>query len=63
MRVGDVGFVAPFRYTILVYAMILGAVFFGEIPDPLTFVGAAVVVGAGVYAFRRELRLMRAKGR
>lgn len=60
MRSGDIGFVAPFRYTILVYALILGAVFFGEIPEPLTLAGAAVVVGAGVYAFHRERRLMRA---
>ena len=54
MRVGDMGFVSPFRYTILLWALILGAVFFGEIPDALTLTGAAIVAGTGLYTFYRE---------
>ncbi|SET81072.1 DMT family transporter [Oceanicella actignis] len=54
MRVGDVAAVAPFRYVILVFAMILGAVFYGERPDAPMLLGAAIVIGAGLYTLRRE---------
>ena len=54
MRVGDMGFVSPFRYTILIWALILGAVVFGEVPDALALIGAAIVVSTGLYTFYRE---------
>ncbi|MGB0410398.1 MAG: DMT family transporter [Pikeienuella sp.] len=54
MRVGDMAFVSPFRYTILIWALILGAVVFGEVPGPLTLLGAAIVAGTGLYTFYRE---------
>lgn len=57
MRVGEMSFIAPFRYTILVWALLLGIFVFGEIPDTLAFVGAAIVVSAGLYTFFRERRL------
>ncbi|OYU62601.1 MAG: EamA family transporter [Bradyrhizobium sp. PARBB1] len=50
MRTGDVSAVTPFRYTRLVFAMILGTLVFGEHPDGLTLIGSALVVGAGIYA-------------
>jgi drug/metabolite transporter (DMT)-like permease len=50
MRTGAVGAVTPFRYTRLVFAMILGVAIFGERPDTLTIVGSVVVVAAGLYA-------------
>ena len=50
MRTGDVSAVTPFRYTRLVFAMILGVLVFGERPDALTLLGSALVVGAGIYA-------------
>jgi drug/metabolite transporter (DMT)-like permease len=56
MRVGEIGFVSPFRYTILIWAMILGFVVFGDVPDALTLTGSAVVVLTGLYAFHRERR-------
>jgi S-adenosylmethionine uptake transporter len=56
MRVGEIGFVSPFRYTVLIWALLLGAVVFGEIPDALTFVGSVLVVGTGLYTFHRERR-------
>jgi drug/metabolite transporter (DMT)-like permease len=49
MRTGEVSTVTPFRYTRLVFALILGAVVFGERPDALTLIGAAVIVGAGIW--------------
>ncbi|MBM7068491.1 DMT family transporter [Actibacterium sp. 188UL27-1] len=59
MRVGDIGFVAPFRYTGLVWALGLGLVVFGDWPDPLTLIGASIVVGTGLFAFFRERTLAR----
>jgi drug/metabolite transporter (DMT)-like permease len=63
MRVGDIGFVAPFRYSVLLFSIAGGMVAFGEIPDWATLAGAAIVVAAGVYTFHRErLRLRQAIG-
>lgn len=59
MRVGEVSFVAPFRYTGLVWALILGFVIFGEWPEPLTLLGAAIIVATGVFSLLREARLKR----
>jgi len=56
MRVGDIGFVSPFRYTVLIWALLLGVVVFGEVPDALTLVGSALVVATGLYTFHRERR-------
>lgn len=59
MRVGEVSFIAPFRYTILIWAIIIGIIVFGDIPDALTLFGCAIVVVAGVYSFYRERYLSR----
>ena len=63
MRVGDIGFISPFRYTILIWAMILGFIVFGDVPDTLTLVGSVIVVLTGIYAFQRERRLALAEAR
>lgn len=62
MRVGEVAIVAPFRYTALIWALLLGAVVFGEWPSGLTLLGAAVVVATGIYTFHRERRLAQHPG-
>lgn len=54
MRVGDLGFVAPFRYTSLLWALVLGWLFFGTFPDQNTMIGAALVVGSGIFTLWRE---------
>jgi len=54
MRVGDVAAVAPFRYTSLLWALVLGFLVFGEWPDTVTLVGAGIVVATGIYTFYRE---------
>jgi len=59
MRVGEVSFIAPFRYTVLIWAIIIGIVVFGDIPDALTLFGCTVVVIAGVYSFYRERAALR----
>ena len=54
VRIGDISFTAPFRYTVLVFAIVLQIVIFGEVPDALTFIGSAIVGAAGLYALARE---------
>lgn len=54
MRTGDIGFVSPFRYTILLWSIVLGVIVFGDIPDAWTIVGSTVVVVTGTYTFYRE---------
>lgn len=60
MRVGEISFVAPFRYTSLLVAIVLGVLVFGEWPDIWTWAGSGLVVGAGLYTILREHRLRRA---
>jgi drug/metabolite transporter (DMT)-like permease len=57
MRVGDIGFVAPFRYVSLLVALVLGWAAFGTIPDPLTMVGAGLVVASGLFTLWRERKV------
>ncbi|WP_342751835.1 DMT family transporter [Aliiruegeria haliotis] len=57
MRVGEIAFTAPFRYTSLLWALVLGLVVFGDWPDPITMIGAAIVVGTGLFSFHRERKL------
>ncbi|MEW9922256.1 DMT family transporter [Marimonas sp. MJW-29] len=57
MRVGDVSFNAPFRYTGLIWALIIGWLVFGEWPGLLTQIGAVIVVTTGVFTFYRERKL------
>ncbi len=59
-RTGEVSVVAPFRYSRLVFSMGIGMVFLGERPDLLTLIGAAIIVGSGLYAFARERARKRA---
>jgi drug/metabolite transporter (DMT)-like permease len=54
MRLGEVSVVAPFRYVRLVFAVILAMIFFAERPEASTYIGAAIVVGSGLYTFARE---------
>lgn len=59
MRVGDVAIVAPFRYSSLIWAILIGWLAFGEIPKGLTLLGAGIVVATGLYTYLREHRLQR----
>lgn len=57
MRVGEIGFVAPFRYSGLVIALVAGVLVFGHWPDTLTLMGSVIVVGTGVFTLWRERRV------
>ena len=54
MQFGDISFVSPFRFTLMIWAVIFGYIFFGEIPDFLTIVGLVVVILAGAFTYYRE---------
>lgn len=58
-RIGEVAVTTPFRYTRLIFAMVLGLLFFGERPDTTTLIGAAIVIASGLYTLWREARLAR----
>lgn len=59
-RIGEMSVVAPFRYSRLVFALIIGVVAFDERPDALTLIGAAIIVASGIYTLWREQRLRHA---
>lgn len=59
MRVGEISYVAPFRYSSLIVAILAGLLIFGEWPDLWTWAGSALVVGAGAYTIWREAQLGR----
>jgi drug/metabolite transporter (DMT)-like permease len=61
MRVGDIGFVAPFRYTSLIWAIGLGFFVFGTLPDALTLLGAGIVIATGIFTLYRERKLALAR--
>lgn len=57
MRVGEISFIAPFRYTGLVWALVLGWLVFGDWPTNLTLLGAGIVVATGLFTLYRERRV------
>jgi len=57
MRVGDVAFISPFRYTGLLWALLLGWLVFGDWPDTLTLLGAVIVVATGLFTLYRERKI------
>ena len=59
----DVSAVSPFRYTLLIWAGLAGYFLFGEVPDTWAAIGAALIVGSGVYALHREAARARAARR
>lgn len=61
MRLGEVSSVAPFRYSRLVFAAALAMIVLGERPDGWTLLGAALVIGSGLFIWAREAMLRRRK--
>ncbi len=54
MRTGEVSFVAPFRYTALLWAILIGIFALGEFPDAFMLAGSLLVVGSGLFTLYRE---------
>lgn len=60
-RIAEISAIAPYRYTRLIFALILAFLVFGERPDAMTLIGGSIVVASGCYMMWREARLVRAK--
>ncbi|MDP3898414.1 MAG: DMT family transporter [Mesorhizobium sp.] len=54
MRIGDISFIAPFRYTALLWSIVLGYFIFADIPDTAMILGAVIIVVSGLYTLYRE---------
>ena len=54
MRTGETSFIAPFRYTAMIWAIGLGIILFNDWPDNLTLLGTTIVIATGIYSFHRE---------
>ena len=54
MRTGEVSAVTPFRYSRLMFAMVLGMTLFGERPDLPTIIGSVMIVGCGILILSRR---------
>jgi drug/metabolite transporter (DMT)-like permease len=59
MRTGEIAAVAPFRYSVILWAVLAGYLVWREAPDTASWIGIAVVTAAGIYTFLREQRLAR----
>ncbi len=54
VRTAEVSVVSPFRYSRLLFLLLLGVIFFGERPDVLTLLGAAIIIASGIYTMWRD---------
>ncbi len=57
MRSGDISVVAPFRYSGVLWALALGFLIWGDVPDLMTIIGTAIIILTGIYTFFREQRV------
>ncbi len=51
---GEIATIIPFRYSIVLWSILIGYVFWGELPHPTSILGILIVVGAGLYTVHRE---------
>ncbi len=54
LKLAPASVVVPYQYTIIVWAIVLGYGVFGDVPDPFTLSGAAIIIATGLYIFWRE---------
>jgi drug/metabolite transporter (DMT)-like permease len=59
LKLAPASVVVPYQYSMIVWAIVFGVLVFGDIPDIAMLVGAAIIIGAGLYIFLREQRLAR----
>jgi drug/metabolite transporter (DMT)-like permease len=57
LKLAPASVVVPYQYSMIVWAVIFGFVVFGDVPSISTIVGAAIIIGAGIYIFLREQKL------
>ena len=54
MRSGDLSLVAPFRYSGLIYALLVGWLVWGDVPDAWSWSGIVLMVASGLFMLRRQ---------
>jgi drug/metabolite transporter (DMT)-like permease len=59
LKLAPASVVVPYQYSMIVWAVIFGYLVFGDVPSLATIVGAAIIIGAGLYIFIREQQLGR----
>ena len=59
LKLAPASVVVPYQYSMIVWAVVFGIVVFGDVPQPATIAGAAIIIGAGLYIFLRERKLGR----
>jgi drug/metabolite transporter (DMT)-like permease len=59
LKLAPASVVVPYQYSMIVWAVMFGYVVFGDVPQVATVLGAAIIIGAGLYIFLRERELGR----
>jgi drug/metabolite transporter (DMT)-like permease len=59
MRAGEVGVIAPFRYSVILFALLSGWLVWGDIPGGLQLIGIVILALAGLYTVHRERQVMK----
>jgi drug/metabolite transporter (DMT)-like permease len=59
LKLAPASVVVPYQYSMIVWAVMFGYVVFGDVPQMATILGAAIIIGAGLYIFLRERKLGR----
>jgi drug/metabolite transporter (DMT)-like permease len=54
LRLAPASLIAPFQYTQLIWMTLSGIIMFGDWPDHYTLIGAAIIIGSGIYVWHRE---------
>jgi drug/metabolite transporter (DMT)-like permease len=57
MRLGEMSAIVPFRYSNVVFAIVLGVLVWGDIPDAVTIVGSVIIIATGLYTLYRERKV------
>jgi drug/metabolite transporter (DMT)-like permease len=59
LKLAPASVVVPYQYSMIIWAVMFGYVVFGDVPEVATIIGAAIIIGAGIYIFMRERALGR----
>jgi drug/metabolite transporter (DMT)-like permease len=59
LKLAPASVVVPYQYSMIIWAVLFGLIVFGDVPSTATIVGAAIIIGAGLYIFLRERKLGR----
>src|SRR5215218_9449110 len=59
LKLAPASVVVPYQYSMIVWAVMFGYFVFGDVPSAPMIVGAAIIIGAGLYIFLRERKLGR----